>query len=211
MSNITIPFLRITITKKNFKPLSYMCLLIGFLFLYGVFYTFFSDKHIYSTYIHAQGGIKANVPCANESNTHSLVSFLTNKQIEVDFFTSGCSNIPRFKEGESVTVLYPENDPQKAIVDTNDQKYLPSLVCVFLSFVFLSFGIITLYLKGRPGVEGMPAAIIAGVFFSLFGILLMVMGTKSWMNNIYILIMGFLLTFFGIVVMIWEKMKEFMH
>ena len=195
----------IEINKDIYKVFGKIFFTLGLLLLITGLVLFFSIKNKISTYIETEGTVTSNIEC-EEQSVKPVILFTTRDNITIEFSPSQCSSPPSFSEGEKVRVLYPESDPYKAKVGTNEFLYSGLLVLGIFCFGFITIGSFVLFLKGKKEITGEPAARIVMFFFVFGGVaLFLVSNIFKPSSKPVIPALGFML--FGILTYIWERVR----
>jgi hypothetical protein len=121
-------------TQNNKKAVPILIIFVILLGCGGV-YTGFRLSHLESAGLRAQGRV-VNLRAEHSDKSYSyypIVDYRTANNINIEFKDSVGSNPPSYHVGDTVTVLYLANDPQKqAIIDRGVWNWiLPGILLAF--------------------------------------------------------------------------------
>jgi hypothetical protein len=115
---------------------------IGIAMLLGAFFLYRSTSSFLATAITAPGTVTELVAVRSDDSTtyKPVVQFTTAKGEAIEFASSTSSSPPSYRVGESVQVLYRENDPRDAKINGYFSLWGGSVILAGLGAVFFSIG-----------------------------------------------------------------------
>jgi len=205
------PLKTIKVGKKNYLLFGIPFLILGCLFIYFSINSFIATKKFINRAIHTTGTVIDLEVCKSEKSPPTVRPIIVFTDINGKFIRLDsliCESPPRFALGETADLLYVLNNPSKALVNKNDYLYLPTFIYGFFTYVFLFFAFFILGLRGKSSTSGMPAAIIIGGNFILYGLVFLFMGSPLFSDRVIFTILGIPFVLFGITIIVWEKYKS---
>ncbi|MBI6530845.1 DUF3592 domain-containing protein [Proteus vulgaris] len=137
---------------KKFKFLFYIFAIIGVVIFIVALFVIKSELHLVRNGIETTGVI-IDLSMSNSSNErsvyHPIIQFTTNDNREITFRSLEGSNPPRFHLGENISVIYLQNDPQRATINNFLGLYGAGTILGVFGLVFALTGLIPLYFIRR--------------------------------------------------------------
>lgn len=137
---------------KKFKFLFYIFAIIGVIIFIVALFVIKSELHLVRNGIETTGVVidQSMSQSSNERSVyHPIIQFTTNDNRKITFRSLEGSNPPRFHLGENISVIYLQNDPQRATINNFLGLYGAGTILGIFGLVFASTGLIPLYFIRR--------------------------------------------------------------
>ncbi|MEQ4986311.1 DUF3592 domain-containing protein [Proteus vulgaris] len=137
---------------KKFKFLFYIFAIIGVIIFIITLFVIKSELHLVRNGIETTGIVidqNMSKSSSERSIYHPIIQFTTNDNREITFRSLEGSNPPRFHLGEKISVIYLQNDPQRATINNFLGLYGAGTILGIFSLAFASTGLIPLYFIRR--------------------------------------------------------------